>query len=162
MLAAIKRNLESNETVKDYYDAKCKILRGADISETHIADLLTNGLPERWRELLYGKRFTSLADWLMMIQDIEADHKKDKPKQRYTAPVHYLDSKSNSHYNQSGQTKTAPLCHICKRRGNRAYHWHSDCPHRDPNHSNASANKPNTPTQPNPINPTLTLQQLNP
>ena len=159
MIAAAQRYLQSNETVKEYYDDKCKILRNANIAETHTADLLTNGLPDSWRELLYGKRFSSLADWLMTIQDIEADQRKDK---RNKPRIHFMDS--NSRHKGNGPQQSLPICQICKRNKIKAHHWHRDCPLRNPVNSTANipSNSANTPTQPNPIASTLTLQQLNP
>ena len=168
MIAASRRYLQRNESVKEYYDDKCKILRRAYLTEPHMADMLTNGLPPIWRSLFYGKRFTSLADWLQMVQNIEADQKHDNRNKQRLSHVMTTETKTDTSSRNSG--RPVPPCQICKRIHIKANHWHRDCPNRNP-----SSPIPSTPTSgsnsnylPNPNAPAppasahvTTLQVLN-
>ena len=153
--AAARRRLQRSETVKQYYDDKYKILRRTNLTENHMADLLTEGLPNFYRQHFYGKRFTSTSEWLLTAQDIEADVSR-----RSTAPnrpaAHYVDSKPNHKFQFSNKKKdfnrkTLPICQICRKRGITANHWHRDCPNQS-NIGNSNRQSSTTSQVPNTAN----------
>ena len=144
MLAAVRRRLQKNETIKQYFDEKCRHLRQEKgLSESAQTQLLTEGLPDVYRQHFYGKRFTSTTEWLQTAQDIEADLNRHN---RYPIHVH-----SSAHVNRSDPSLNKPMnksnfrpksnqkesrppypCRHCRNKGITAHHWHNDCPNKPP------------------------------
>ena len=92
VMAAYQRTLRSNESIRQYYDEKTRILRRmAGLTEAERSDHLTHGLPDAYRSHFYGKRFTTTLDWLVCAQDIEADLNRHH---RRVQSTHFTDSKS--------------------------------------------------------------------
>ena len=146
MLSAIRRPFQKNESIKSYFDDKCRYLRQEKgLLEATQTQLLTDGLPDTYRQYFYGKRFESTTEWLQTAQDIEADLSRAK---------HFYHSQSTAHFNRSDQlTKTQkPFvknngkakdkkppypCKICREQGITSFHWHSECPNK-PDGQNAT------------------------
>ena len=139
MLSAIRRRLQKHESIKQYFDDKCQYLRQErGLTEATQTQLLTDGLPDHYRQHFYGKRFESTTVWLQTAQDIEADLCRHKPA-LHQSSAHFNRSdqwfnKSNktfANYNGKPKEKRPPYpCKICRDQGITSYHWHSDCPNK--------------------------------
>ena len=140
MVAAIRRRLVKHESIKQYFDDKCRYLRQErGLSEAAQTQLLTEGLPDVYRHHFYGRRFNSTSEWLQTAQDIEADLNRQN---RY-----FTHNQSSAHINRTDQhiapkkpfvrtefkpkDKRPPYpCKFCREQGITAFHWHSDCPQK--------------------------------
>ena len=158
LTAAMHRRLNFKETVKEYFDDKYKLLRKTTLTEAEMTAMLTEGLPEQYRNIFLGKRFTEVSDWLVLAQDIEAEKNRfsrNRPNtnQRSLQPVNFAEPKPNNNRNNNNRnngnrnnqnnnsnSSQPPICQICKRRSIKANHWHRECPNRNPNNQN---NPPN-------------------
>jgi len=79
MVAATRRRLQHGETVRKYFDDKTRILRRVPaLPEVEVTGLLTDGLPEAYRNHFLGSRLTA-SEWLQKAQDIEAELKRRPP-----------------------------------------------------------------------------------
>ena len=138
MLAAVRRPLQKHETIKQYFDEKCSHLRQEKgLSESARTQLLTEGLPDVYRQHFYGKRFTSTTEWLQTAQDIEADlnrHNRYPTHTNSSAHVNRTDSLPNKHHfkSKSNHKESRPPypCRHCRDKGITAHHWHNDCPNK--------------------------------
>ena len=147
VMAAIQRTLRSNETIRQYYDDKTRILRRmTGLTEAERSDHLTHGLPDAYRSHFYGRRFTTTTDWLGCAQDIEADLVRHHRRHQST---HFTDSKPNQAkkpfqkkkpWVKVGEGKCPWPCKYCKEIGLTEFHWNKDCPNL-----NKSNKKPKEP-----------------
>ncbi len=145
MVAAIRRRLRRSETIKEYFDDKCRDLRRGHIPEAQISDVLTEGLPDAYRSHFYGKRFNNPSEWLRLALDIEADVNLRTPWKSSPTPskshcsITHCDEpsvKSNNKvhfpnaFSKKAHRKSKPPfpCKYCRRAGSIEYHWHKDCP----------------------------------
>ena len=136
VMAAYQRTLRSNESIRQYYDEKTRILRRmAGLTEAERSDHLTHGLPDAYRSHFYGKRFNTTLDWLVCAQDIEADLNRHH---RRVHSTHFTDSKStqakpfqNKPRVKIGEGKCPWPCKFCKELGLLEFHWNKDCPNLD-------------------------------
>ena len=138
MTAAVRRRLTKGETIKDYFDDKCRHLRRTKVDESYMAELLTEGLPESYRQYFYGKRLKTVGEWLQMSQDIEADITRHRPTQPSTRSHFTRDDKQRPNTNKNfksgpSKDKRRPpfACRHCRDIGLTEWHWHADCPNRD-------------------------------
>ena len=136
ILAAMRRKLQRNESIKDYFDEKCRYLRlERGLSEEARTHILTEGLPDSYRQHFYGRRFASTSEWLKTAQDIEADRFRPGQSSRPQTSSHFTKtdnmSRPQSSNVSSKRDKTKPpyACKICRDRGETAFHWHNECPH---------------------------------
>ena len=135
MTAAIRRHLKRSETINEYFDEKSQYLRRAQIPENQMSDVLTEGLPEVYRSHFYGKRFQTIAEWLALALDIEADisHRGYKQQHKGIPSAHCQATIRHCDQTNTGANKKKPCtpCQIClKNVGQTNYHWHKDCPNR--------------------------------
>ena len=109
MTAALKRRLERNEGIKDYYDDKANLLRQAHIHEDQISSILTEGLPHAYKPHFFGKRFRSPAEWLQLALDIEVDMKASLgvPNSSQRRQIHHNTGEHfchrRAHHNTTGR-----------------------------------------------------------
>ena len=136
ILAAMRRKLQRNELIKDYFDDKCRYLRlERGLSEEARTHILTEGLPDAYRQHFYGRRFASTTEWLKTAQDIEADRLRSTQSSRPQTSSHFTrtDAKprpqSSNISSKRDKSKPPYACKICRDRGETAYHWHNECPH---------------------------------
>lgn len=61
------------DTVKSYYDEKVSFLEKTGLSEEHMADQLTEGLPEHFKSHFYTVRVKDTLEWLSIATRIESD-----------------------------------------------------------------------------------------
>ena len=133
VMAAIQRTLRSNETIRQYYDDKTRILRRmAGLTEAERSDHLTHGLPDAYRSHFYGRRFTTTTDWLSCAQDIEADLNRQPHRRPHS--THFTESKSTQSKKKPwvkiGEGECPWPCKYCKELGLHEFHWNKDCPNR--------------------------------
>ena len=134
VMAAYQRTLRSNESIRQYYDDKTRILRRmAGLTEAERSDHLTHGLPDAYRSHFYGKRFLTTLEWLVCAQDIEADLNRQSHRRHQS--THFTDSKSTQSKPfqkkprvKIGEGKCPWPCKFCKELGLLEFHWNKDCP----------------------------------
>ena len=141
MLSAIRRRLQKQESIKTYFDDKCRFLRQEKgLSEGTQTQLLTDGLPEYYRTYFYGKRFVSTTEWLQTAKDIEADLNRNHRSVGHQSTAHLYRSDHNSlnqgitrfrNQNTKPKDKRPPYpCKHCRDLGITSHHWHNDCPNK--------------------------------
>ena len=136
MMAASRRRLQRNEDIKQYFDDKSKLLRRTTLCESDIADMLTEGLPEVFRQHFYGKRFHTTSEWLQTAQDIEADRNRGQSRSQttnhFSQQRQRFKTQTNNKSNKRSNNRLPPFaCKYCRDKGLTEYHWHRDCPQRN-------------------------------
>ncbi|CAG2109859.1 unnamed protein product [Medioppia subpectinata] len=75
-----RRRLKDDETVRQYFDQKTRILRRiSGLLKVDMSTALTERLSQHYKQLFHGTRLW-LIDWLKKALDIEADNKSGLPK----------------------------------------------------------------------------------
>jgi hypothetical protein len=149
IIAATRRRLTKADTVKSYFDDKMASLEKTGLSEEHIVDQLTEGLPDSYKSHLYTARIKDTLEWLSIVSKLEADlepksFKSHKSSQSNHCTIAHCDeSKSSSReknfsnkpeqsrppnkvFKKSDKPRTP--CRYCLKLGNKEWHWHKDCP----------------------------------
>jgi len=139
LITAIKIRLTRQDTIKTYYDHKLSLLKLTHLSPQDITDLLTDGLPESYRNLLRTSNITTPNQWLYICSLIETDMNKRNmlyPTKFTDQQQHILSSTVASNQQFKGYTRNSsvlrspPQCRICQRLSKQEYHWHSECPNK--------------------------------
>jgi hypothetical protein len=126
-------------------------LEKTGLSEEHIVDQLTEGLPDSYKSHLYTARIKHTLEWLSIVSKLEADlepksFKSHKSSQSNHCTIAHCDeSKSSSREKRFSNKPEQPRppnkvlkksdkprtpCCYCLKLGNKEWHWHKDCPNK--------------------------------
>jgi hypothetical protein len=127
-------------------------LEKTGLSEEHMADQLTEGLPDTYKQHFYAARVKDTLEWLTIATKIEADiHPKAISHQNKTSHSNHCTishcsessvaveekstkvNQSRLSYKGKGfkkQDRPRTPCQFCKKLGNTEWHWHKDCPNK--------------------------------
>ncbi len=164
IVAAIRHRLLKSETVKSYFDDKMTFLEKTGLSEEYMADQLTEGLPDIYKQHFYAARVKDTLEWLTIATKIEAEiHPKAISRQSKTSHSNYciishcsessaaVEEKPTK-FNQSRpsykgkvfkkQDQPRNPCQFCKKLSNTKWHWHKNCPNKTSDVENSRETSP--------------------
>lgn len=137
ILAANKRRLQRNESVQAYYEACMLLLRQTTTNDHERVAILTDGMPSSYKNVLIGARPSTPLQWRTIAMSLEEANKfsfkSQQQQQHQSQPA--IAAVAVSGKGKSAQTKPPKPCAICKKLGKVEWHWHSECPNKDHNHS---------------------------
>ena len=130
IVQAQKRILKKSEVVNTYYLEKMYLLRKTTLSEAHMVDLLTDGMPIEYKKQLISAQVTATSTWLAIASQLEASlisfrNVPSFPQRSIVTAV------TNSGMKPSGsrESKKPPQpCKFCLEKGKEEWHWHNECP----------------------------------
>lgn len=129
VLAASRRHWKKGqETVQEYYEDKMFFLRKTGLSETSMAEVLTDGMPFGIRNNLIAASVTKTSEWLSKAVRLESSFSSN-PR---TEPTRAVAAMGTAYKKPKGKPKRPPPgpCKYCKGLGKtdpEANHWQSDC-----------------------------------
>jgi hypothetical protein len=132
-VAAERRRLSKSEPVRAYAADKMRLLRLTGMGETSTLALLTAGMLPQYRLALLANDPADYDGWLRIALALESEEVRASGLNARTA-VYATETDINAfeHRKSAAQAKNdgdPPWpCHMCKRRGRIAKHWHEDCP----------------------------------
>ena len=130
LIAAMRRKLQPKETVQAYFDEKTRLLELANQTQETMVALLTDGVPESYRDVLCGARPKTIADWLDVAQQFQATRQADRSDGK---PVHVvgIDKHRPSGTRMADKSSTdkppSSPCPRCLAYGHTEYHWSKTC-----------------------------------
>ena len=136
IIEAQKRILTRTDTIQSYFDDKMNILRRANLPESAMVALLTDGMPQNYRPTLIGSQPQTPLTWLAISSQLESSYNKASLDRntRQSTSVHFTEqqSKFNQKPQQRKEIKKPPApCHFCAEVGENNWHWHRDCNRRN-------------------------------
>lgn len=152
VVAANKRRLHRGESVQAYYEACMSLLRQTKIDDKDKVAILTDGMPNNYKNTLIGARPSTPLQWRSIAIGLEEANKYSFKAQMMT----------NQNTNQGAvafaalsKEKPPKPCAICQRFNKIEWHWHSQCPNR---------NSSQVPLNPNSTHPAafLASDEINP
>ncbi|UYV82059.1 K02A2.6-like [Cordylochernes scorpioides] len=127
IVAASKRRLKKEETVKDYFRDKIRLLNQKSLNNVEKLKMLTDGLPLDWKNYLVTAQPKDPSHWMQIAMEIEQNNNQIRQQQRSKTKVFNITTPTIS--------KNCPYwCPICKKKGLYFKHWISDCKDYDPNY----------------------------
>lgn len=145
VLAASRRRWNrGQETVQEYYEDKMFHLRKTGLSDSSMAEVLTDGMPFGFRNNLISATVASPSEWLSKAVRLESSFStapKTEHPRAIAAMAHGMPRKDTK---KSKRPPPGP-CRFCKTLGKtdqEANHWQSDCRNK-PQSSNQSSQRHN-------------------
>lgn len=134
IIAAQERRLERSETVQKYFDDKMRLLQQTGLDDIDMVAILNRGMPSFYQSHLIASKIKSTSEWLSTALEFESNFKR---QEKFRKPKPFSDPKAmvaNASKDKTNKSKPQPkACRICIRKGiPDQLHWHSECPHRDP------------------------------
>ena len=121
LLDSYRRKLGPNEPLSQYINDKMRLLAKTSLRTKEKIELLTDGLPINWQDLMVAKTFEDLDEWTQCVQKIESNNKQ----RDVTQPMCGVSSPTGA-----SRLPDTP-CKYCKEKLNTdLYHWHRECPNR--------------------------------
>lgn len=71
IVASKDRKLQPKESIQSYFDEKTRLMELAFISRSGQLDLLTDGLPDHFRDAMISREPRSLIEWLRLAQSLD-------------------------------------------------------------------------------------------
>lgn len=131
-VAASHLKFKVGESLKDYYQQKCRYFDLANIQLRDRISFLTDGIiDDSVREGMIIASIDSLSQWYTKAKDLVENFERKKARlnrQNNFKPGTF--PKTGSTRNQDG-SGNKPFCKICKERNITARHWHSECPNKN-------------------------------
>ena len=156
IVEASKRTLQAKETIQTYFDEKTRLLTLANVPESAMIDLLTDGLPFHYRGVLCANDPTTLSDWLRVAQSFESV-KRNEPRSSTVATVS-TDANNGSNAKKGWKPRTnnskddddkpSKACPRCLEHGKTEWHWARKCPSYPPRKPKNNSNKSTSNTTP--------------
>lgn len=134
LIQANRLHLKLGENVETYFNKKTKLLKQTTLSDPEICDLLTEGLPEHWRNRLFGIEIRSLNQWINLASELELMMNRQKPTHKQHKTF-YTEQSTSKHSTSDGNKRPNTPCRYCKDKGQTIYHWHRECPNRSFNNT---------------------------
>lgn len=110
------------------YDTEImSFLRKAGIQTPQMIALLTDGMPNNYKNFLLIAPITTCSQWLLNAQRLEASFQSTAKHERFNRQQSNHTTEIRS-FNQNNRPKTP--CRYCKEHNEIKYHWHNECPRR--------------------------------
>lgn len=145
-VAAQDRYLLKGENVQKYFDDKMRLLQQTNLLDADKVALLSRGMPHYYKALLICADIKSPSKWLTTTLELEASFKRSQQFKRPSPPTSDFKTMTATNDKKPKKSDKKPnACRICIKRGiPDQMHWHSDCPHRDPNWQARKTEETNT------------------
>ena len=153
IIAAQELQLTRAHTIQSYYEEKMRLLQETSLSEIDMVAILNRGMPYSYKPHLIASKIDTVSEWLSVALELEASFKTSKfsapsslKLKSFAAAAAYQNDGSNrsSSFEQKRPSNKKPSspCRFCENRGEKKFHWHSDCHHNPKNKSTLASSKP--------------------
>ncbi|UYV79801.1 hypothetical protein LAZ67_18000696, partial [Cordylochernes scorpioides] len=122
------------ESIENYFQDKIRLLNQTYLTKEEKIHLLTDGLPNDWKDLIVAAQPTDATKWFHIAASIEQNRAsiQFKPKNKI-----HLATKNNDN-----RKNVCPFwCPICSKKGIKIKHWVTDCEDYDPNYKKDRPNQ---------------------
>ncbi|UYV71739.1 hypothetical protein LAZ67_9000200, partial [Cordylochernes scorpioides] len=134
IVSASHRRLKREESIENYFQDKIRLLNQTHLTKEEKIHLLTDGLPNDWKDLIVAAQPTDATKWFHIAASIEQNRAsiQFKPKNKI-----HLATKNNDN-----RKNVCPFwCPICSKKGIKIKHWVTDCEDYDPNYKKDRPNQ---------------------
>ncbi|UYV62905.1 K02A2.6-like [Cordylochernes scorpioides] len=134
IVSASHRRLKREESIENYFQDKIRLLNQTHLTKEEKNHLLTDGLPNDWKDLIVAAQPTDATKWFHIAASIEQNRAsiQFKPKNKI-----HLATKNNDN-----RKNVCPFwCPICSKKGIKIKHWVTDCEDYDPNYKKDRSNQ---------------------
>ncbi|UYV74788.1 hypothetical protein LAZ67_12000984, partial [Cordylochernes scorpioides] len=134
IVSASHRRLKREESIENYFQDKIRLLNQTHLTKEEKINLLTDGLPNDWKDLIVAAQPTDTTKWFHIAASIEQNRAsiQFKPKNKI-----HLATKNNDN-----RKNVCPFwCPICSKKGIKIKHWVTDCEDYDPNYKKDRPNQ---------------------
>ncbi|UYV70291.1 K02A2.6-like, partial [Cordylochernes scorpioides] len=134
IVSASHRRLKREESIENYFQDKIRLLNQTHLTKEEKINLLTDGLPNDWKDLIVAAQPTDATKWFHIAASIEQNRAsiQFKPKNKI-----HLATKNNDN-----RKNVCPFwCPICSKKGIKIKHWVTDCEDYDPNYKKDGPNQ---------------------
>ncbi|UYV70777.1 hypothetical protein LAZ67_8000572 [Cordylochernes scorpioides] len=134
IVSASHRRLKREESIENYFQDKIRLLNQTHLTKEEKINLLTDGLPNDWKDLIVAAQPTDTTKWFHIAASIEQNRAsiQFKPKNKI-----HLATKNNDN-----RKNVCPFwCPICSKKGIKIKHWVTDCEEYDPNYKKDRPNQ---------------------
>ncbi|UYV77733.1 K02A2.6-like [Cordylochernes scorpioides] len=134
IVSASHRRLKREESIENYFQDKIRLLNQTHLTKEEKIHLLTDGLPNDWKDLIVAAQPTDATKWFHIAASIEQNRAsiQFKPKNKIHLATKNNDSRKN----------VCPFwCPICSKKGIKIKHWVTDCEDYDPNYKKDRPNQ---------------------
>ncbi|UYV69112.1 hypothetical protein LAZ67_6002474, partial [Cordylochernes scorpioides] len=134
IVSASHRRLKREESIENYFQDKIRLLNQTYLTKEEKIHLLTDGLPNDWKDLIVAAQPTDATKWFHIAASIEQNRAsiQFKPKNKI-----HLATKNNDN-----RKNVCPFwCPICSKKGIKIKHWVTDCEDYDPNYKKDRLNQ---------------------
>ncbi|UYV68421.1 hypothetical protein LAZ67_5004283, partial [Cordylochernes scorpioides] len=134
IVSASHRRLKREESIENYFLDKIRLLNQTHLTKEEKNNLLTDGLPNDWKDLIVAAQPTDTTKWFHIAASIEQNRAsiQFKPKNKIHLATKNNDSRKN----------VCPFwCPICSKKGIKIKHWVTDCEDYDPNYKKDRPNQ---------------------
>ncbi|UYV72398.1 hypothetical protein LAZ67_9002947, partial [Cordylochernes scorpioides] len=134
IFSASHRRLKREESIENYFQDKIRLLNQTHLTKEEKIHLLTDGLPNDWKDLIVAAQPTDATKWFHIAASIEQNRAsiQFKPKNKI-----HLATKNNDN-----RKNVCPFwCPICSKKGIKIKHWVTDCEDYDPNYKKDRPNQ---------------------
>ncbi|UYV64131.1 K02A2.6-like, partial [Cordylochernes scorpioides] len=134
IVSASHRRLKREESIENYFQDKIRLLNQTHLTKEEKIHLLTDGLPNDWKDLIVAAQPTDTTKWFHIAASIEQNRAsiQFKPKNKI-----HLATKNNDN-----RKNVCPFwCPICSKKGIKIKHWVADCEDYDPNYKKDRPNQ---------------------
>ncbi|UYV64168.1 hypothetical protein LAZ67_2006908 [Cordylochernes scorpioides] len=134
IVSASHRRLKPEESIENYFQDKIRLLNQTHLTKEENIHLLTDGLPNDWKDLIVAAQPTDATKWFHIAASIEQNRAsiQFKPKNKI-----HLATKNNDN-----RKNVCPFwCPICSKKGIKIKHWVTDCEDYDPNYKKDRPNQ---------------------
>ncbi|UYV70101.1 K02A2.6-like [Cordylochernes scorpioides] len=134
IVSASHRRLKREESIENYFQDKIRLLNQTHLTKEEKIHLLTDGLPNDWKDLIVAAQPTDTTKWFHIAASIEQNRAsiQFKPKNKILLATKNNDNRKN----------VCPFwCPICSKKGIKIKHWVTDCEDYDPNYKKDRPNQ---------------------
>ncbi|UYV64628.1 K02A2.6-like, partial [Cordylochernes scorpioides] len=134
IVSASHRRLKREESIENYFQDKIRLLNQTHLTKEEKIHLLTDGLPNDWKDLIVAAQPTDATKLFHIAASIEQNRAsiQFKPKNKI-----HLATKNNDN-----RKNVCPFwCPICSKKGIKIKHWVTDCEDYDPNYKKDRPNQ---------------------
>ncbi|UYV75877.1 K02A2.6-like, partial [Cordylochernes scorpioides] len=134
IVSASHRRLKREESIENYFQDKIRLLNQTHLTKEEKIHLLTDGLPNDWKDLIVAAQPTDTTKWFHIAASIEQNRAsiQFKPKNK----IHFATK------NNDNRKNVCPFwCPICSKKGIKIKHWVTDCEDYDPNYKKDRPNQ---------------------
>ena len=146
IIAAQELQLTRAHTIQSYFEEKMRLLEETTLPDLDKVAILNRGMPYSYKPHLITSKIDTPNQWLGIALELESSFKTSKfansspfkPKTFAAAATaenkrpYQSRPQANDQRKPSNNKPTSP-CRFCENRGEKKFHWHSDCHHNPKN-----------------------------